>query len=67
MPKIYQDGHRVYYRYRPGMRIPDYVILLEDGTHEVYYKYNKTWCAKGSSQAPCTPESICKTGGGDLR
>ena len=41
MPKIYQDGHGVYYRYRPGMRIPDYVILLEDGTREVYYKYNK--------------------------
>ena len=41
MPKIYQDGHGVYYRYHPGMRIPDYVILLEDGTRTVYYKYNK--------------------------
>ena len=41
MPKIYQDGHGVYYRYRPGMRIPDFVILLEDGTREVHYKYNK--------------------------
>ena len=41
MPKIYRDGHGVYHRYRPGMRTPDYVILLEDGTREVYYKYNK--------------------------
>ena len=23
------------------MRTPDYVILLEDGTREVYYKYDK--------------------------
>ena len=30
-----------YHRYRPGMRIPDYVILLEDDTRMVYYKYNK--------------------------
>ena len=39
MPKIYQDSYGLHHRYRPGMRIPDYAILLKYGT--VYYKYDK--------------------------